>query len=627
MAKLNILLYSTERTQRLRYEDTDGIMTSEIEETFMHCSCTGFYSREWVRIEISPSTREALKRLETKYDNVTGKHIRKLYGFIAKLKDGSHIYYFNEEYTTSVARRTAMACLEAEKAGNTSYIVTHNRAFEYFSHLNIQFEYHSFGFDGLEHWAGEEDATMRTCRFCGRKFPEVTFDNDAHAVQEALGNKLLFCYEECDDCNNRFAPLEDNFRKLMDFRRAMYHISRKKKGSTPKVIGENFIILPDVAGAPILYLMEEKLPLGINRGKPFMHRLELKPDMTNEKMYKALCKMVIDMLPAKELPHFRNTIRWINSGCDLLPDALPSLLYTVLPAGAVFFRQPLLDIFINNRGLLKSSPYCTAIIWIYDIAYMFCLPLTDVDAGQFKYDTDLNEHWNVMSDLIGINYWEKQDASTFTPCAPWVDWDIDLSRTDVVVLPQSAPVFQECLQSRIEVPDVGLPEYNDAGLTLHEVQKAEFKAVYKNDVTDSMLRDVSTRIAGPEFAVFPDEKQVRVRMWVNVYDTTDSIEFFRFHFSVVVNIACFDKYISIENYERGGSFAFHYALRDHLLAFAFAAAELQMRPKRCGTPFKGCSLDKLLSSCRMFKVAYYLVPFKDGVYKINDTQIHNDSRL
>lgn len=627
MAKLNILLYSTERTQRLRYEDADGIMTSEIEETFMHCNCTGHYSKEWVRIEVSQSTREALKRLEAKYDDATDKHIRKLYGFIAKLKDGSHFYYFNEDHTTVVARRTALACLEAEKAGNLGYHRVHNDVFGYYSRFNILFEYLSFGFDGLEHWVGEENMAERICRFCGRRFPEVEFGNAAHAVQEALGNKLIFCHEECNDCNNRLAPIEDNFRKLMDFRRVMYHIPRKKKGKTPQILGKNFIIPPVGDGSPRLYLMEEELPKDVDKSKPFMYRLELKPTMTNEKMYKALCKMVIDVLPASELSHFRNTTRWINSDCDLVPDALPSLLYVVLPAETIFFKQPLLDVFINNRGHGEQSPYCTAILWIYDIAYMFCLPLTDIDAGRFKYDADLHEHWQVMSDLIGIKHWEKQDSSTFTPCAPWVMWNIDLSTPDMIVLPKSDPVFQQCLQLPIEVLDAGLPEYHDAGLTIHGVPEAEFMVVFNDAVSDSMLRDVSTRIAGPEFAVFPAQKQVRVTMYVEAYDTTDSIEYFRFHFSVVVNVACFDKYVSIVEDEKGRSFAFHYGLRDHIFVFTLAAAERKMKYQRRGTPFRGCSLDKLLRSRRLFKVAYYLVPFSEGIYKINDTQRHNDSRL
>ena len=40
----------------------------------------------------------------------------------------------------------------------------------------------------------------------------------AHAIQDALGNKLLFCYEECDTCNHDLAMVEDQFRILMDFR-------------------------------------------------------------------------------------------------------------------------------------------------------------------------------------------------------------------------------------------------------------------------------------------------------------------------------------------------------------------------------------------------------------------------
>lgn len=52
---------------------------------------------------------------------------------------------------------------------------------------------------------------------------------------------------------------------------------------------------------------------------------------------------------------------------------------------------------MNNKGSMPNSPYCTGTLWIYDIAYMFIMPLTDVDSGQYKYDEDLAIHWKINS--------------------------------------------------------------------------------------------------------------------------------------------------------------------------------------------------------------------------------------
>jgi hypothetical protein len=42
------------------------------------------------------------------------------------------------------------------------------------------------------------------CRFCGRRSPEVTFQFEAHAIPEALGNKSITSTYECDACNQAF---------------------------------------------------------------------------------------------------------------------------------------------------------------------------------------------------------------------------------------------------------------------------------------------------------------------------------------------------------------------------------------------------------------------------------------
>ena len=45
---------------------------------------------------------------------------------------------------------------------------------------------------------------IQSCRFCGGSSPEVSFQQEAHAIPEALGNKTLFTSYECDNCNQKF---------------------------------------------------------------------------------------------------------------------------------------------------------------------------------------------------------------------------------------------------------------------------------------------------------------------------------------------------------------------------------------------------------------------------------------
>lgn len=82
MAILRIILYSTQKSQRILYQDADGVMTSEIEKAYFTGCEVEHRNSAWARILVSDKTRGALKILETKYDRSTGRHIRKLHGFI-----------------------------------------------------------------------------------------------------------------------------------------------------------------------------------------------------------------------------------------------------------------------------------------------------------------------------------------------------------------------------------------------------------------------------------------------------------------------------------------------------------------------------------------------------------------
>ena len=63
-------------------------------------------------------------------------------------------------------------------------------------------------------------------------------------------------------------------------------------------------------GIPILYVKKEMLtPLGDGM---YSYRLKYSSEVTNDGIYKALVKMVLDLVPKSELDHFRNIIVWIN---------------------------------------------------------------------------------------------------------------------------------------------------------------------------------------------------------------------------------------------------------------------------------------------------------------------------
>ena len=620
MATLNVILYSAEKSKRIAYSDEDGIMTSEIEQTLLRECDVKELPHGGARIEVCDKTRQALLALESKYDLLSNHRIRQLYCFIAKMKDGECFCFFNEEKSTSFDRRVALDCLHLHKKGLMFCAMIHNRVFEHYCKMDLKYTFISYGHDGLEVRIGEEDKNKRVCRFCGRTTRDgASFEHVAHAVQEALGNKKLFCYEECDACNNSLAPIEDQFRIMMDFRRTIFQIPRKNSAKAAKVVGKDFIILPDKVGAPQLYIMQEAVK-NVDTVKPFMHRFELKEPIVNEQMYKAICKMVIDILPAEELRHFANTISWIKSK-DFMPDSLPSIWFTVLTTKGAIYKQPALDVFINNKNTQPNAPYCTAVIWIYDIAYLFVMPFVDVDAGRCKYDKNLDAHISEMKQWMGTKNWYRQDTTNFRNSQQWVNWLVDVSLPNIHLLPGTDAFFEECKAKVDNTQDVPMPEVRIEDVKLEKINKVWFESLYDGQISDKDLTDITQYCSAPVFKIDADNEQVRVMLECEANDTTGTIPFFRFGLDINLHVAHFCDYIQVGN----SSLAFHYQLRDILMTYALGYAELQMRSKRIGTPFEKCTLDKTFPKLeRLLGNSVYILPAGNGSYiRIEDWQIHS----
>jgi hypothetical protein len=75
----------------------------------------------------------------------------------------------------------------------------------------------------------------RTCAFCGRGAPIVTFRDEAHTVPVGFGNRHHFTWKECDECNHAFGDkLDNNLANYLAFERVAVGV-RKRGGSSIKV--------------------------------------------------------------------------------------------------------------------------------------------------------------------------------------------------------------------------------------------------------------------------------------------------------------------------------------------------------------------------------------------------------
>ncbi len=436
---MKLLLYS--RTER---EEIDIPEITELEEpTFWdklarRSEIFNGWTNGCIRLVNTAKTADNFDNIEKEYIS-RSKRILRLNSFRKRVVERESFYVFNKRHVNLPERLAALEVLKCNQNNYLEWVNTHNHFFDIWSRISFEFDILAFGIDGVPEIIGETDKSKRICRFCNNSGRNI-FSNKSHAIPEALGNKLLVCAEECDNCNKDLKGVEENFVHLMDFRRAMYRISGKDRSGSPKIKGKNYTIYPDEHGNPVLYLKESIKPKRILEDGSIIFKFDHYESIVDQDIYRALAKMVIDVLPADRLHHFNNTINWIRKkNTDIIPDALPSVMYGELPTGNMF-EQPVLYLFFRKKND-DAVPYCTALLFTTDIAYQFVVPYVDVDYGKYKYDEELTYARDKLSQYFNIK-WELQQFYSWWPSNIWNFWPVNSKDIKIEYRPDSDHIFK-----------------------------------------------------------------------------------------------------------------------------------------------------------------------------------------
>lgn len=577
-----------------------------------------------VRLRNEQKTKHTFQKIVEKYGE-TFRQLLRLTAALKTLAPNEGFYVINEEKggeDSIVYRKVAIACLNAERKG-LNWHVENNRIFDFYTFLRYKFRYYSYGFDGIPLKIGETDKAKRRCRFCGKTGAE-NFHDVAHAIQDSLGNKLLICNEECDECNHTLNCIEDHFLHVMDFRRAIYQISRKKSAKCATVIGYNCVVKPNDEGEAEVYLMDEDLPPKDQRGEPFLYKLCNKAVLTNEGVYKALVKMVLDLIPSNEVCHFQQTINWLKPDVNWHTDGLPSIYFAET---GEWHEQPYLDVFLrrNDDGI---TPYCSAMLWIYDCAYQFIVPLVDVDRGRFKYDTDLEQHWTVMHNLFPFN-WGIQDAVDWHEAYAWMWLKVDFKNPKIHILSKDDPIFEGSRKEKQEVLEEYFPEFTPEGISYPGISVSFTSLYHGKKLTDNDLRDVTEELTGPTFSLDEIKREVSFTIGFSAKDTTNTIPYFESSVKAVYHFKEFCQYIHITKGANGLplDFIVDFHLSNYLYKLSLLIGEQKMATLRKGTDFEDCTLLRLMDDDSMElylrNSLYHLVVENVGRLTKSDKQMHS----
>lgn len=593
--KYEFRLMSVNKSQILNFDSFGEEIAKDIEHAFSQCHCVmgGNVHAIFVCEEDTPETFLAL---EGKWDSKTNHAIRSLSRFFngKNVKTGE---YFIKHMTWAPMsdQRRSYHNIESMRHGKDWYQEDQRFSVTWLR-LYVMFKTLSYGWGDEDVFVGDATMGNRHCRYCPCT-DDRKFSKDAHAISESLGNKHVFSNEECDDCNEYFSHKEENFLRLMDVRRTLYRISGK--GAKSRVVkGKNFAIRPNEQHIPMLYLKKEILPEGIDEGTTFTMKLEPVSSIVNEDIYKALVKYVVGLLPDDEMIHFRNTIEWLKG--RLVDNDLPTIWMGIHEQ---VFHQPVLDIYINERGL-ANTPYCTGVLYTCDVVYMFVVPFVNVDNGRYMKDEELASHWKLMK---RFNYyaqvWYPQASSEFWKGNTWVNWV--MKPGEYHILPSSDPVFGEDDIKVEKDEEKTFPDVKALGMKVTGIHDAEFNVLTQRKVAVEEMNKCSINLLVNRLVVSADWMSALLYFQILVSDTNNQERFYEVHFTGKIEVGQpLSNNIDVEEAERDGKdgeesergyqITIDYHLMQAIDALLMTAAESAIAPSRLGTCFEHCTMLKLL---------------------------------
>lgn len=308
--------------------------------------------------------------------------------------------------------------------------------------LSLKYYVCSYGFLTDRIYSGVEDKSKRVCRFCGTSGKEH-FTKEAHAIMDGLGNKLLFCNEECDACNQSFeSEVERHLYKFLEINRTLSGV-KGKDSKRHHLEGQNFHIHPDPKTfQSVVYVMQEHIVNDFYKGKATGKLLLYnKGKISYNGVYKALTKIAVDMIPSSRMRHFVDTSRWVHGDID--GEHLPCFLYGEHNS---FFEQPELDLFFRGEKSPSYSPYCTAVLYIFDSLFIYVVPLCDEDGDKFKSGESLRAHWDLFKKFqyLYVLEWAEYDSNDKTILIPFYKIGLfpEDNRYRIEIKPSTDEVFR-----------------------------------------------------------------------------------------------------------------------------------------------------------------------------------------
>ena len=271
-------------------------------------------------------------------------------------------------------------------------MIDENFPIDFFDSFKILDKYNVEVYGSTSHQnIGTAKREKRKCRWCKKKFPEVTFKNKAHAISESLGNKNVILYDECDSCNKYFGKNIENHVSIF-FRptRTLLGINGKK-------------------GVPKLKCLETQEEISYVNGKDFKinlnYRGHLKNISSNDirlnfkisdnlipcNVYKSFCKYALSVIDEEYLINFSETIRWLLGEIEY--DKVP--IVKIIGGEISKLDNPEIMVYLRKNDD-SSIPLMFAELHIKGTILFFIVPKDKIESEKFSKVEYFNNIWSLM---------------------------------------------------------------------------------------------------------------------------------------------------------------------------------------------------------------------------------------
>lgn len=243
----------------------------------------------------------------------------------------------------------------------------------------------------------DSDKKERVCRFCGKSFPTVHFRNKSHAISESLGNKLLFCNEECDECNEKFGKGIE--RDLF----SIYHLHLAINGKRGKYGQRNLkgksIEVDNKNGGSVLFKSDKCIDYIDNLNSQIK---EPTLSYIPQNIYKCISKFAISLIDKEHLPRLAKTIEWVTS--DEMYKKLPPIWFKQ----TAMHDQPLIYIYVKKESENKEMPEFIINLFVVNTEYLFTFPYVD----NLFVEVYNDEVMKYLNDVFKLDGYSKLDLSS-----------------------------------------------------------------------------------------------------------------------------------------------------------------------------------------------------------------------